>query len=66
MTTIGGMFGSKNDNVNFVYDSMNNKIQTKSGTLIYKEIGVATMIVSKIKNPDHTSTYGSFKISVLD
>ena len=41
-------------------------IQTKKGTNRHSTIGVATIIVSKIKNPPHEESFGSFKISIFD
>jgi len=66
MTTIGGMFGSRSDNVNFITDSVTNKIETKEGTTRWMDPGVASIIVSKIRNPDHVATTGTFKIFVYD
>ena len=66
MTTIGGLFGSRQDGVEFSTDRENLKIETKVGTQRYSTVSVATIIVSKIKNPSYTDTFKSFKISVFD
>ena len=66
MSTIGGLFGSRSDNVQFTTDKERMSIQTKKGTRRYSTVGVATIIVSKIKNPPHEESFGSFKISIYD
>ena len=66
MTTIGGLFGSRQDGVEFSTDRENLKIETKTGTQRYSTVSVATIIVSKIKNPSYTDTFKIFKISVFD
>jgi len=57
---------SRIDNAKFIYDSVSNKIETKEGTVEWTNIGVTRITLSKIQNPDHADTYGTFKISVLD
>ena len=66
MTTIGGLFGSRSDGVDFTTDRENLKIETKLGTQRYSTVSVATVIISKIKNPAYFETFKSFKISVFD
>jgi len=66
MTSLGGLFGSRTDNVVFSTDSESNKVQTKQGTSRYSTAGMATIIVSKIKNPQFVHTFGSFKITIYD
>ena len=66
MSTIGGMFGSRTDGVPFVIDGGNMKLETKTGTRRYSTISVATIIVSKIKNPASVGSYGSFAVKVYD
>lgn len=66
MTTIGGLFGSRQDNVAFKQDGANLKIETKAGTRRYSSVGVATMQISYIKNPAYRGTFGSFSIVVYD
>jgi hypothetical protein len=66
MSTIGGMFGSRTDGVPFVIDGGNMKLETVKGTRRYSTISVATIIVSKIKNPAHVGSYGSFSVKVYD
>lgn len=66
MSTIGGMFGSRTDGVPFVIDGGNMKLETQQGTRRYSTISVATIIVSKIKNPSSVGNYGSFAVKVYD
>lgn len=66
MSTFGGLFAAKSNDVPFVVDRANLKIETKYGTQQQAPSGPATVIVSKIKNPFQVDTYGPFKISVFD
>ena len=47
-------------------DGGNMKLETQVGTRRYSTISVATIIVSKIKNPGSVGNYGSFAVKVYD
>ena len=66
MSTIGGLFGSRSDNVDFIIDSAAMKIETKQGTQRWSTVSSATIIISKIKNPAFVDAFGSFRIQVFD
>lgn len=66
MQTIGGMFGSRQDNVKFQIEAANLKIETKAGTRRYSQASIATINLGKIKNPAYVGSFGSFTIQVHD
>ena len=66
MTTIGGMFGSRTDNDPFLLDSGYLKVLTQRPTTRYSPSALATVILSKVKNPAHTNSFGTFELIVFD
>lgn len=66
MSTMGSLFGARSDNVAFVVDRGSRKIETKVGTSRYSAGGVATIVLSQIKNPSYVDSFGTFKIRVFD
>ena len=66
MGTIGGIFGARNDGVNFTIDSTSMKVMTQEPTRQYAVVSMAKIIIEKIKNPAHIGTFGSFRIIIFD
>lgn len=66
MSTIGGIFGSRSDGVNFTTDSTSMKVVTLVPTERYSVISIAKIMIEKIKNPAHIGEFGSFRITVFD
>lgn len=66
MSTMGSLFGARSDNVAFVVDRGSRKIETKVGTSRYSAGGIATIVLSQIKNPSYVDSFGTFKIRVFD
>ena len=60
------MFGSRTDNVAFLIDGLEMKIETKNPTTTYSTVSLATMVISKIQNPQVESIFESFEIYVYD
>ena len=66
MSTIGGMFGGRQGNVQFTIDSSTMKIETSVGTRRYSPEGTSQITVSKIQNPRYMSTFPDFVITIFD
>jgi hypothetical protein len=66
LMTIGGLFSTRTDNVEFSIDGLGMKIKTKNPTTTASAATPATMVISKIRNPRVAGKYGSFTIEIYD